>query len=1010
MNNKKITSIALAVSIISSNIPVQSFANEIDKQFNNMNSIIEGTIEEPKFIEDSTDETLKNKDKELLKGSSAIKENEIDETENDIESLHQQINNEKIEQEYKVANVITENTYVVSNIDDLKSLRTEINDNNLDTTSMTVELASDIDFSSENEWVAIGTNDNGFKGTFDGKGYTLKNLNLDGVEFEGIFSNTGASTFKNVNIENFSISNSSSRFVGALVGISNNNINFESISLSNININSSNYSIGGLIGFNPNGKITNFTDIIATNIIINGNSSQYVGGLIGHGTINSKNIEASVEIIAPSSYVGGIMGGDGSNMSQSLVFEDIVINVALQGNATGGLIGYCTCNTIDIKNVSITGEYINSSGQAGGLVGYLTTGTDLEDIDMKIKRISGYTTGGLIGTFSATQPINLNNIDISSVILGIENAGGVIANAYASNKMVGQNIKIKETIIESENYSAGISAYNNTLADLSNLNLDVVISGKEAVGGVFGNTTNFVKIEDSKIKANIESQDYSGGLIGYSMTNFTAINNNLDVNINGNNQLGGIVGRSTPLGDVSILDNTIHITIENGKDDIGGLIGSTYSDKFNISNNIVNCNLAGENNIGGLIGNGIGSIINNNKISGNINGNNNIGGLAGRLLNSMEKLISKNDIRVNLAGDSYVGGIAGYSFGLNCENNLILNEINGKSNVAGICGNLRGDTTIKSSVIASKIISENPNILFGEYDTEGVFNLENIYYDKELTPIEDNDTIGLNTSQMQGNEALENMDLDFDNIWKANKEFYPMFEQLNSAPDIIPNDKVIDSTITINQYEEFNPTDYVTIEDFEGDEVTLNVINKDNVSKENSLANNNVIDTSKCGVFKIVYIATDEHGLSSELGLNIKVVMENPIINAEDVTIYVGDKFNPLDKVTAIDISGSDITEHIKVIENTVDTSKKGVYKVVYQVDSLERLSATKEIKVTVLEKEVGNNNNNNSNNNDNKVESDKNESSTTDKPQTGDTLFISISNILISILGLYIINRKKEL
>lgn len=81
MNNKKITSIALSASIISSNIPVQSFANEIDKQFNNMNSIIEGTIEEPKFIEDSTDETLKNKDKELLKGSSAIKENEIDETE-----------------------------------------------------------------------------------------------------------------------------------------------------------------------------------------------------------------------------------------------------------------------------------------------------------------------------------------------------------------------------------------------------------------------------------------------------------------------------------------------------------------------------------------------------------------------------------------------------------------------------------------------------------------------------------------------------------------------------------------------------------------------------------------------------------------------------------------------------------------------------------------------------------------------------------------------------------------
>ena len=53
------------------------------------------------------------------------------------------------------------------------------------------------------------------------------------------------------------------------------------------------------------------------------------------------------------------------------------------------------------------------------------------------------------------------------------------------------------------------------------------------------------------------------------------------------------------------------------------------------------------------------------------------------------------------------------------------------------------------------------------------------------------------------------------------------------------------------------------------------------------------------------------------------MVAERPIINAKDSTLYIGDKFNPLDKVTAIDINGNDITEHIKVIENTVDTTKK---------------------------------------------------------------------------------------
>ena len=139
--------------------------------------------------------------------------------------------------------------------------------------------------------------------------------------------------------------------------------------------------------------------------------------------------------------------------------------------------------------------------------------------------------------------------------------------------------------------------------------------------------------------------------------------------------------------------------------------------------------------------------------------------------------------------------------------------------------------------------------------------------------------------------------------------------------------------------------------------------------------------------------------------------MESPFINASDVEIYKGEEFDPKEKVTAIDINGNDITEHIKVIENTVNTSKKGIYRVVYQVDSLEKLSTTKEIKVTVLEKENNNaddNNSNNSNGNSNAIEDDKNESSTNDKPQTGDNFVVYGISLLASLVGLFCINRKK--
>ena len=52
-----------------------------------------------------------------------------------------------------------------------------------------------------------------------------------------------------------------------------------------------------------------------------------------------------------------------------------------------------------------------------------------------------------------------------------------------------------------------------------------------------------------------------------------------------------------------------------------------------------------------------------------------------------------------------------------------------------------------------------------------------------------------------------------------------------------------------------------------------------------------------------------------------------PVINAEDKIVNLGDEFNPLDGVTAIDALGNDITEKIEVVENTVDTSKEGEYK-----------------------------------------------------------------------------------
>lgn len=73
-----------------------------------------------------------------------------------------------------------------------------------------------------------------------------------------------------------------------------------------------------------------------------------------------------------------------------------------------------------------------------------------------------------------------------------------------------------------------------------------------------------------------------------------------------------------------------------------------------------------------------------------------------------------------------------------------------------------------------------------------------------------------------------------------------------------------------------------------------------------------------------------------------------PEITAEDVTIKLGDTFDPKDYVKAEDKEDGDLSDKVEVIENTVDTKTAGEYKVVYKVTDLQGASVTKQISVTV--------------------------------------------------------------
>lgn len=81
-----------------------------------------------------------------------------------------------------------------------------------------------------------------------------------------------------------------------------------------------------------------------------------------------------------------------------------------------------------------------------------------------------------------------------------------------------------------------------------------------------------------------------------------------------------------------------------------------------------------------------------------------------------------------------------------------------------------------------------------------------------------------------------------------------------------------------------------------------------------------------------------------------------PVISAKDKKVTIGETFSTkeaLNGVTAYDKEDGDITNKIKIIENTVNTKKIGKYKVTYEVSDSNGNKVTKTINVTVQDKKL---------------------------------------------------------
>lgn len=252
------------------------------------------------------------------------------------------------------------------------------------------ELVGDIDFSGVEAWLPIGyysidieammageetvPEALSFHGTFNGNGYTLKNLTIAAdLMGAGVFGFTsGNAKLYDVNLEN--IRTTSVLVAGSLIGWASGKTILNNIHATNVHNRAA--AMAGCICGSSNGDVT-VRNCTVTNSSATSGISQlgnYTESVLGYG------------------QAGGIIGGaDGTSFENCRVRDFKAIGKIEGSDGFGGLAG-CANEAKYIRNCSVENVTVKVSagsvGSIGGLVGFTGSEAGIKNAS-KVTKISG---------------------------------------------------------------------------------------------------------------------------------------------------------------------------------------------------------------------------------------------------------------------------------------------------------------------------------------------------------------------------------------------------------------------------------------------------------------------------------------------------------------------------------------------------------------------------------------------------------------------------------------------
>lgn len=547
------------------------------------------------------------------------------------------------------------------------------------------ELLSDASmWNTATGFVPVGSAATPFTGSFDGNGYSMDGLTITNpsVSAIGLFGYISGATISNVGLTSLKITGGTNNaYVGGLVGHNAGGTITNVYTTGTVN---GSTDTGGLVGYNNGSVAESYSMVTASGA---GN----VGGLAGTntGTITNSYFDAAGVVSGgTASKAGGIAGANSGTITTSYSAG------AVTGGTAGGLVGDGTGGTViaSVWDTTTTGQTngVGSDSSATGVAGLTTTQmwdsanypsdwdfTNIWSLSGARPLLQWELQGSTIIT-SLNQLLSLNN-NLSGVYIlatDIDLSGvtwtpiGDSATTSFTGILKGNGYTISGlTITDSSASALGLFGYTNG-ATISSLNLtDVNIvagTGNLYVGSLAGYSGTGTSITGCSSSGTITaSGDGStvGGLVGYNAGSIENSSNTGIVTITGTgSQAGGLTGLNAVDGNITSSYNTASVTSDADSNFIGGLVGENDG-SISSSNNsgaMKTTTAATNNKVGGLIG------INNSTITdsyntGTVTGsadNSNVGGLAGT--NNSTITNSYNSARVTASGTaSTVGGLVG---------------------------------------------------------------------------------------------------------------------------------------------------------------------------------------------------------------------------------------------------------------------------------------------------------------------------------------------------------------